>query len=143
MGDDVNFQYFILSGSVENYLMTERSSRKVLNTLHAGDDFSLPDLVISSFRNRKSECYSVCLEDTVVGLITKCDFMDHCITIPSINMAYIEMMSMIIHELCNELMLTDCRIKSCVIPLLPHGSGEARGRRRNSYPAKILNAEIC
>lgn len=109
--DEIEYFYFILSGSVENHLITTKNGKKILTTLHAGDDFSFPDIIISCNINPKSIAYSLCLENCEVGMISRQDFMEHCFTIPSVNFAFAEMMAMIIQEMCNEFMLTDAESK--------------------------------
>ena len=128
--EEVKYLYFILSGSVENYLMTTKANRKVLNTLYAGDDFSLPDLMLSIHVNPKSIAYSLCVEDCEIAQITRDDFMKKCYTIPSINFAFSEMMAMIIHELCSELMLSNAesKVASLLCYLLRRGTRGADGR---------------
>jgi CRP/FNR family transcriptional regulator len=128
--EEVKYLHFILSGSVENYLMTTKANRKVLNTLYAGDDFSVPDLIMSVHMNPKSIAYSLCLEDSVIAMITRDVFLNRCYTIPSINFAFSEMMATIIHELCSELMLSNAesKVASLLLYLGRKGTRDAQGQ---------------
>lgn len=143
----LEYLYFILSGSVEIYLLTNKMTKKIMSTLNPGDDFSVPDIIMACHLQPKNVGFYQCLEDCEVGQIPVTDFMEHCFTIRSINFAYAEMMAMIIQEMSNEILLSTAESKVasllCYLSQPASSSGASVASIKRSFTmqkiADILN----
>lgn len=101
--DEISFYYMLLSGSAECHILTGLGAKRILSTMHPGDDMSAPAMIRSAALGTGHIMSLVCLEDCEAGLIPKKDFFEKVLPIHSISYAFLEMMSMMIGEFCMEI----------------------------------------
>jgi CRP-like cAMP-binding protein len=97
-GDDVEYYYIVLSGKVECYILTAQMTKSIITTSHPGDDFSVPALIRNRSMNSRFVMFAECMADCEIGIIPKNIFLNEILPVPSLNNAFLEMMSMIINE---------------------------------------------
>ncbi len=99
-GDNANFLYFIVEGKIKTYKINKDGKEFITNLYNVGDFFGYQPLIT----NQDHEESAAALEDSVIALIPKQDFLSLLFSSKEVSLNFIKMLAGTVDKKQEELM---------------------------------------